>query len=29
VQAFAGSVTSSAEVGIEILIQPRRRAAQH
>jgi hypothetical protein len=29
VQAFEGSVTSSAEIGIEVLIQPRRRAAQH
>jgi hypothetical protein len=29
VQAFEGSVTSSAEIGIEIIIPPRRRAAQH
>jgi len=27
VQAFAGSATSSAEIGIEFFIQPRRRAA--
>ena len=27
VQAFEGSVTSSAEIGIEFFIQPRRRAA--
>jgi hypothetical protein len=27
VQAFEGSVTSSAEIGIEFIIQPRRRAA--
>jgi len=26
VQAFAGSVTSFAEIGIEFIIQPRRRA---
>ena len=29
VQAFEGSVTSSAEIGIEFIIQLRRRAAQH
>jgi hypothetical protein len=29
VQAFEGSVTSSAEIGIEIISPPRRRAAQH
>ncbi|HEX3071473.1 MAG TPA: hypothetical protein VHX14_23105 [Thermoanaerobaculia bacterium] len=29
VQVLAGSVTSSAEIGVELVIPPRRRAAQH